>query len=649
MRRLTVAGTLLLVLGCAPSAFNLAPEGDPCGVDTQCATGYCAGGLCTTLGPGGRAGLVCGGDGDCGGLLCDPSVHRCVACGMGGRPSCPSGVGDGGPFPGDGAPTDGPLDAGPPVDGTVQDHGQPDGPPGPDGLDAIGPGDLPDGPTTTQEIYVAQMVGNDINDGSAAAPLATLGEAHKRALQLLGPASTGVTIRVAQGIYAEQVVVVARADLLGGHDCTQLPCTWVRDPAQFESQLQAVDFQGVVVPGDVGPGTRIDGFHIVGMDGSPSTPGGSAAMTVLGSAMISTNLITGGTVTGGPDLASQSSFGVLVTTGAGATATAPVILGNDISGGSSVGTSAAVALAMAAGVSPAGGNQPTVRLNTLTGGPAAISVGLAVRQLPGVIRENTIVGGAVTGQASVSWGVVIDGSATVDANVINPHRAAAASCTGSMGCGGILVTAGSPVITNNVVFGASAPLSAGISLFAQLGPVTDVVISSNYIGAVGTSNSSGSTSVAIGLSIGDNCSGCSTGQSAARIRNNIIDLGVAPNRFGVYEEAGSGQTIHPGALQNNDLFRGTSLMGVYYRTWNGSQGANITSIDTVNSNLGIGGSVGANFDQDPLFDLNAYTLDPTSPCVNQGTTADAPSTDRQGDPRPLVPGTKPDVGPDEVQ
>jgi hypothetical protein len=261
------------------------------------------------------------------------------------------------------------------------------------------------------------------------------------------------------------------------------------------------------------------------------------------------------------------------------------------------------------------------------------------------VKDNVIHGGAVTGTAAVSWGVVVDGAAELDANVINQHRNGLATCSGATPCGGVLVTSGDPVITNNVIFGATAARSFGLYLQATLGNISDAVVSSNYVNGGGVVDRTGS-STAIGLAIGA-CPACSPDLQAARIRNNILDFGIGASRAGLVEEAGQGQTIHPGALESNDFFKGGDLPGIYYRVWDGATSKDILTAAGIDG-AGISGPVSGNFDENPLFDMASFTLDPASPCVNRGTSADAPPTDREGDPRPLDDTTAPDIGPDEV-
>jgi hypothetical protein len=79
--------------------------------------------------------------------------------------------------------------------------------------------------------------------------------------------------------------------------------------------------------------------------------------------------------------------------------------------------------------------------------------------------------------------------------------------------------------------------------------------------------------------------------------------------------------------------------------WNGSAVLPKTTIDDVNAMVAQLGLVSGNISADPAVD-SSWHLTAGSPCIDTGTTTDAPARDFEGDTRPQ--GTAPDIGPDEA-
>ena len=207
-------------------------------------------------------------------------------------------------------------------------------------------------------------------------------------------------------------------------------------------------------------------------------------------------------------------------------------------------------------------------------------------------------------------------------------------------CGGIASFSGAGSITNNVVFGANAPNSAALYLIEAEVASGILIVNANVLNGGGTAGNS-TRSAAFYLRIGA-CGTCGLNGINGRVRNNILQAGKAPNAYGVYEDAPSGKTTHPQALQNNLFFVGT---GVLYREFDGTAGTNLASIAAVNA-LSVIPSVGANIVGDPLLGAT-WHIGAASPCINKGTLTEAPAKDMDGEARPK--GAAIDIGADEAQ
>jgi hypothetical protein len=269
------------------------------------------------------------------------------------------------------------------------------------------------------------------------------------------------------------------------------------------------------------------------------------------------------------------------------------------------------------------------------------TAGIAVDSAPApgpLIVANVISGGfSDTGHAigiSVSTGFV-----EIDSNVVSGGRCGPFA---SGGCAGISADGVAGKITNNVVNGASAWETSGLVLREGSDPSVVLVVNGNTISGGGrTPLASGTTSAAITLRF----AGGTDPEVFGRIRNNILLGGINETRWGLIEEAGTGDTVHPEAFENNDIFFEGSANGleVEYALDNGDgTSTSYTSAAALDTAQAFAAN---NIDAEPLLDASHH-IGATSPCRDAGTSTEAPGHDFEGDVRPA--GAAVDIGADEV-
>ncbi len=486
--------------------------------------------------------------------------------------------------------------------------------------------------------FVSALTGDDLNPGTRALPVRTIGQGIRNA-QMIGVPQTVV---VAEGSYGEKVTMVGGVTLLGGYQCSASPCSWLRSPTAFIATIVNTDFEGVFAGAGVSAATVFDGFHIDGRSGTAPTPG-SAGITVRGgSPTISGNKIVGGNLSGGP-FGADRSIGVHLRASPDGAAT--TIIGNDIRGGMSSGTSTAL---MFDAFPLTTGAVATVTGNVLRGGTAVRSTGItAWNAMAGTLfADNDIYAG--DSLRGVSIGIEVGGTVTIDGNRINADASATGTCTNPSGwCAGIASQSSTSVITNNVVFGPRGPKSAGVHLGESETAAGIVVLNGNFIDGGGGASPGGATmarSAALVVTIGA-CASCGLRGVVGRVRNNILMGGSGVLRFGVIEEPATGRVIRPEALENN-LFHfapsGTTVDVLYRQI--GPLGVVTDHIDIATVNALTAPPADANLSEDPLVDASWHLL-PGSPCIEQGTTTDAPPVDFDGELRPR--GGDIDIGADE--
>jgi hypothetical protein len=515
-----------------------------------------------------------------------------------------------------------------------------------DGLDNDCNG-VVDGGCAVAGRYVSAVIGSDLNPGTAQAPFKTIAKGIAAAVALGGAQA----VLVAEGNYPEKVTLVEGISLVGGHHCTMQACTWARDPLLYDTVIVDQDFEGVLAPSTITRNTRLDGFRVVGVGGAPTTAPGTAALTLKGGTpVIMGSRILGGDVTGGT-VGLNRSIGIAILAAAPGTPGA-LIYGNDIRGGASTASTSAILIDTT--YTSFGSTAPAVIVtNTIRGGNGLDTDGItALASGPGTLiaGNDVLVGTASPGGAA--WGITVstfyvNTTATIDANRINVDQANAGACSGTVLCGGIHNLSATAIITNNVVFGVKARMSRAV-LLEQIssvpgGPAGAVVLNANYLDGGGEGLTAfPSTSAAV--EVRNSCPYCGTIAFLGKSRNNVLLGGQNQSRYGVYESEVFGLQNHPAALENND-FTFAAAAGrtdVVYHLWNFPVANDITTVAGVNQLIFFPAS--ANFSADPQVDATFHLL-AGSPCINAGTSTEAPTADMDGEPRPQ--GGAFDVGSDE--
>lgn len=481
--------------------------------------------------------------------------------------------------------------------------------------------------------FVSGAVGDDTNPGTSAQPVKTIARATEIALTLGGQQN----VFVAGAHYPEKVTLNEGVDLLGGYECSALPCSWAHEILKNDTAILNPDYEGVLAPKTVTRKTSFDGFRVMGKAGPPTASPGSAAISIVGGTpTIKRCRIFGGDVTGGAPSAKRS-VGVAIL-GAPVDSAGALLANNSITGGASTDDSVGVLFDKrpAAAVAVLIGN-------VIKGGTGSDTAGvIALVSGPGtVLKDNVISGGSGNnGGSGSSWGIVVRSTMTIDGNAINTDVANAATCSGVEFCGGIQSLGATAVITNNVVRGAKGARTCAVMLAEGEVPAGSVVLNANTLDGAGAAGADGTSSTAIVLRVG-----VGTSAKIGTIRNNILLGGNNKNRFGVFEESSPGKTVHAVALDNNDFWNaGVARNDSAYRLWDGATGTNL--IFTNFEATLITPLPSANIDTDPLLDAT-YHLQPNSPCIDKGTATEAPPRDRDGDTRPK--GGAVDIGADEAK
>lgn len=490
--------------------------------------------------------------------------------------------------------------------------------------------------------YVSGATGNDSNPGTSAKPVQTIAAGLAIAVKLGGKQN----VYVASTHYPEKVTLAEGVHLLGGYDCSGTSCTWTRDVVKNDTAILDQDFEGVVAPAAVTRKTVFDGFRVAGKGGAPNASPGSAAMTLVGGTPTVTHCrFAGGAVVGGG--VNARSIGLAVFGPSNASGGA-LVDQNAISGGTSTDQSIGLLFA-GSSTGTAGPPVAVVTSNTIRSDAAPFtSAVLALSSGAGtLLANNDIAGGTssspIGGQSnSASWGISVQSTMTIDANHINTGAATAGVCTQSVNgnfCGGIHSQGSTTTINNNVVLGAKGPKSCAVLLEDGEVGVGAVILNGNTLDGAGNSGPDGTVSTAVALRIN-----AGTNATFGKVRNNILLGGLNKSRYGVYEDPPTGKTAHVVALDNNDFWNaGTPRADFAYRVWNGTAGTDLSF-----AQLGMLASAApaGNLNVDPLLDAT-WHLGATSPVIDKGTPAEAPSRDIDGDSRPK--GTAVDIGADEAK
>jgi hypothetical protein len=199
------------------------------------------------------------------------------------------------------------------------------------------------------------------------------------------------------------------------------------------------------------------------------------------------------------------------------------------------------------------------------------------------------------------------------------------------GCGtrsvtGVWLENSSARLQNNRIFGSRCPEAAAALLsglrLASTGTSDNPDVHSNDIEPFGIPGDCQSIGVLV-----EPASGAAS-VTAGVLRNNIISAGMCNRRVAISETADA--TLQ--SLRNNDLYAPTgdsSSTFVLYR----HGGTEATTAAQVNAIALAGGNISA----DPQYLAYPFDLHLTaqSPCIDQGTSDDAPASDVVGTSRPV--------------
>jgi hypothetical protein len=477
--------------------------------------------------------------------------------------------------------------------------------------------------------YVSALIGDDANPGTQAEPLATISAGILNAIALgkIQP------VFVAEGSYAEDVVLEEAVDLLGGHQCDMSTCTWARELKTYTSVIVDQDADGVYAGHAITRETLVEGFTVMGKSGNPGFGNTFAALFIQGAPTIRANEIIAGTVTG---CGTCGARGVALS-GAPSGNLGALVERNKIQGGDSS--------ELTIGIDVSNSSFAEIASNEIKGGTGTWTrcIAIAASAASGtVIKSNDLHAGSCAGNNTtfaISLGQGVD--AEVDANRINADPAQLGTCPGFAGSwwtGGIESEGSVATIRNNVVFGVPSPRSAAILLADCEGlcQVGQAVVSGNTLDGGGQPpNGSDTVSAAVVFKTWKATQNVVVG----RVTGNILLGGKAANRFGGYEDVYlAGSTARPKDFDNNDI----TGVSAHYLLWNGSAVTAINNITDVNSFVN-----GANDNVDFSCPLDAtFHLGAGSPCIDKGTANDASASDIDGDPRPM--GSAIDIGADEA-
>jgi len=424
--------------------------------------------------------------------------------------------------------------------------------------------------------YVSLAGDDATGEGTRDNPVRTIARGIANAVTIGGP----TTVVVAGGTYDETVTLAPDVSIQGGFDCGSLPCGWTHDPAANESTIDGgMSANAIEADDTITRTTRLEDLTLrSGRTGLLANNGSFVARRLRVFAQEGIN-----------------AFGTVD----------PLV-------------EDCIVRATLAGVSIEGDGE--ILTSDIEGSPAVRVRG------PVEVRHDTV-------NASGETGVWIGGSAIVDSNLINEDAARVGTCSFGF-CSGIAIWGGSPVITNNVVYGMGGAMSAAISIVHGELSVDAPIINSNTLYT--SRRPGGSASLNAGVS----CNSFSGLAMFGELRNNIIvgaGTGTSTGTdYGFYEEDLSpGRQCRPVLIENN-VFSDVDHVARFF----GAPEVLFTSVADADAEPWAT----ANLSADPLLDATHH-LSAGSPCIDQGTATDAPSFDRDGDVRPAGAGF--DIGADE--
>jgi hypothetical protein len=505
-------------------------------------------------------------------------------------------------------------------------------------------------------VYV-DVSNTGLEDGSRDHPWNTIAEGLNNALD-------GDTVRVAQGMYAENLTIARDIFLEGGYASFIAPISWTRSITLYETIVNGGGNDSVIL---VAPGCAptIDGFTIT--DGSAPRGGGiyaegasptishntitnnmgsGAAVYVCcgGRATVENNTISynGGKVGDVPDL----GCGIYVEYNASVTIRDNLIFGNSCaSGGGGIGVRQFSSATIVGNTisnnhvrSHGGGvgvklySTVTLSDNVLTNNTAGhLGGGLYIRFVPSITVSNNIITGSWTaGHGGGVW--IYESAPMLISNTITENGAA---LTG----GGVGInTNASGTLEGNLISGNRAREGAGINIdeYSRATLTGDIVIGNEAtMGGGGIKVTGHYTGNPYAISVTNSLVAHNTtrkdgggmmieGASASIVNSTIVDNKADGIGGGIYSLDGSVPDVE---IVNSILWSngGDDLSDADYE---------ITYSDVEESLLPGEGNISV----DPLFvDQTGgdYHLSTGSPVIDAGTNIRAPQFDFEGDQRPF--------------
>lgn len=475
--------------------------------------------------------------------------------------------------------------------------------------------------------YVSATLGDDTYPGTEEYPVATITKGISNAATLGED-----TVTVGEGTYDEVVTLQSGISVLGGHRCNSTKCDFSPDADAFVSTIDAPTAPAVIAQAGVSRTTELAGFTIRGPESITNGTGVTATVSLEDAS---------------PVVLNNHIFGPGVSCNGYCVATAVAIDGNGPDDAGALLTSntivGAESTAAASGVEARGaaeiiGNKIALARGGSVFGVRAEATGDGTVIL---VRGNDIGSGTCTQSGGYSHGLEVssDLNATirVERNQINydpTDQGDCGTCTASSSCGGMAILGGDVTVVNNIIMGIeNAPNTHALYVSDGEGDGIDqVTIHSNTLMARGSS--AGTTSAAVRL---DLISG--TTLVAGVLRNNILNGGDAPQRFGIHEREDSDEDFTLSIVENNE-FQDVDVM---WRRWSSNTITDFLTSDDVNLNGSADDNVALSCALTSTLRLAA-----SSACIDLGTSSGAPNEDIDGDSRPQGPGGLYDIGADEA-
>ena len=425
-----------------------------------------------------------------------------------------------------------------------------------------------------QNFYVQQNVGGDSNPGD------TWGQGHalatiQRAIQLAQATTESDTVHVAAASYSENIDIYSSITLYGGYPSNG---GTMRDPATNVTTIDGRN-SGIVVTIDNENNVVLDGFVI--QNGDVNGRGGGIDIENCSSVTIHNNIVTNNTARG-------DWGGGIAVIDSSVTITSNTIQNNQCVGNNSYG----------GGISFYENCTGTVSGNTITGNTAGSGGGgMMIDGANLSIANNQINNNTVTSGSGGGLYISDCTSLTITGNTISNNILSSESRLGA----GIMCSNSTVQIRRNFIQNnRGADWGGGINIYNADGFIVNNVISGNQ------ANQNGGGVICAQI-------------SNAQIINNTIVNNTASSGGGVYIESSSTATA------TNTIVRGNSSP----QLWDAGAFA-VTYSDIQGGYPGTG-----NINSDPLFIGGSdYRLISSSPCIDSGTSSEAPATDISGTPRP---------------